>query len=564
MRATPPHAEEELDMVALLAQLCLPNLQRTLALMDRDPTSPTYGSMDRSYWYYRTLTNFPGAIWQQPMVALAALADVRHETKQHHGDPQLIEAATAALFAWTKCQHRSGAFDEWYRNESSYCPTAITTAGAVVTLELLGDRIDEGARNRVMGSARRAGRWLAPRYNRGVMNQNIAAAVALAGLARLDGGAEWHGRATSLLEKIGRDQSREGWFPEYGGFDFGYSTLALDLLALAGSFEFEHLTHPMAERLARFLLNVVEPDKAVPARLGSRGTGHAFLFGAISMSARVPSAEMLASRLLALHSAGLAASPSGVDDRYFAGFYFPAFALAYRAACGLEAVPSARRADAPPCEIAHADSGLAIRRQSGTTLVMSHRRGGATALLRRDLPPLYHLGYTVTKGGRRYSSAGWREDAAGDLADGQQASATFSKVSGELPLHWFSIPFQIAVHLLITSRLAECFQAVIKRAMINPKQKIALSMDRRVAFAGECIIIEDLLRVDRPLRIDGIEVTAQVPMHSPSARQDDGTVCIMSAEARAAVLSALGDGKPITLRWSLSTTTGESSVQIED
>src|SRR5262245_33478200 len=51
-----------------LAGLCLPHVPRALALMDRDVLSPTYGSMDRSYWYYRTLTNFPGAVWQQPMV----------------------------------------------------------------------------------------------------------------------------------------------------------------------------------------------------------------------------------------------------------------------------------------------------------------------------------------------------------------------------------------------------------------------------------------------------------------------------------------------------------------
>ena len=107
------------DAASPLGGLVLPTVQRALSLMDRDPGSPTYGCMDRSFWYYRTLANFAGAVWQQPMVGFSALYATPHADNPFAGAPSLREAAAAALKAWTRSQPRSGAFDEWYRNEHS-------------------------------------------------------------------------------------------------------------------------------------------------------------------------------------------------------------------------------------------------------------------------------------------------------------------------------------------------------------------------------------------------------------------------------------------------------------
>lgn len=549
------------DTATFLAGICLPQLPRALALMDRDPTSPTYGSMDRAYWYYRTLTNFPGAVWQQPMVAFAAMAAARHKSNPHAGDPQLIEAAAAALLAWTNAQHRSGAFDEWYRNEFSYCPTAITTAGAVVTLRLLGD-IKTDARSRALESIRRGGNWLARRYNHGVSNQNLASAVALSGLAWFERDGIWEKRTTALLERIANDQSSEGWFPEYGGFDLGYSTLALDFLALAGSFGFQHLTDPMAERLANLLLEIVEGDKAMPGRIGSRGTSHVFLSGAISLSSRIPAMQTLAGRLLGIHAAGLAAGPGDVDDRYFAYFYFPAFALAYHAASSGQVPAPARTAGSPPVLIRHAESGIAIRRQNGSTVAVNRRLGGAAALLRVNSAPLYHLGYTVTERGKRYSSASGHDTSSLSRSDDFHSFATFTKVSGGIPLRWLTIPFQLIIHVLATSRLAELFQSIIKGAMISPKQAVALSMERRTVFAADSVVFQDLLKPARALDLDDIAVTAQITMHSPSGRQDSGTSCVMTSEVKTTVMELLRAGRPAQLHWTLSMTTGQVDVRL--
>ena len=49
-------------------------LDRARGFVDRDHSSPSFGSCDRAFWYYRTIVDFPGAAWQQLMLGFSALA----------------------------------------------------------------------------------------------------------------------------------------------------------------------------------------------------------------------------------------------------------------------------------------------------------------------------------------------------------------------------------------------------------------------------------------------------------------------------------------------------------
>ena len=44
------------------ADAALHEIPRLLTLLDRDPSSPTYGCFDRNYWHYRT-QDFPSGIY---------------------------------------------------------------------------------------------------------------------------------------------------------------------------------------------------------------------------------------------------------------------------------------------------------------------------------------------------------------------------------------------------------------------------------------------------------------------------------------------------------------------
>src|SRR4029079_6277522 len=153
------------DTASILALLVVPSAMRACAFMDGNRTSATYGCADRPYWYYRTLTNFSGSTWQQVMLGHAALYKARHASNPHAGDPAALEAASAALSYWSKLAHRDGAFDEWYLNEFSYCPTAITGAVAALTLDWLGDTLTAEVRKSASTALCRAAAWLDKRYN---------------------------------------------------------------------------------------------------------------------------------------------------------------------------------------------------------------------------------------------------------------------------------------------------------------------------------------------------------------------------------------------------------------
>src|SRR5688572_11670500 len=101
--------------------LIVPSIARARGLVDRAEQSRTFGVANRSFWYYRTLTDFPGGSWQQVMLGFAVLS-TSSDPEIHAAE--MHELARATLRAWLGAQHRDGSVDEWYLNERSYCATA--------------------------------------------------------------------------------------------------------------------------------------------------------------------------------------------------------------------------------------------------------------------------------------------------------------------------------------------------------------------------------------------------------------------------------------------------------
>lgn len=535
----------------LLADVVLPQVDRAQALIDENPSSQTHGCADRTYWYYRTLTNFPGATWQQLMLAFAALYRAPHPANPHHLAPHTAGIVDALLGFWVRMQHRDGAFDEWYLNERSYCPTAITGAGAALTLLLMGDAVAPATRGAALTALERACTWLEPRYNADVMNQNLAAAAALQGLAHLLPGSRWERVAAAKLARIHRDQTAEGWFPEYGGMDFGYSTLALDLLAVCSVLGGGARVGEMAQRLSVLLRQVCGAGVSMPGRLGSRGTSHGFVFGALHFAATDSSAAAVAERLLGGIARQVLARPASVDDRYFAYFYLPQFALAFR---------HAARAAAAEVPVAQSDAltdltacGLAIFRRTGWSVTVSRRLGGAIAVERNDGPPLYHLGYEVTTSDRtRFSSAAWNtnggfQPVANDTAI--EIAAPFRAASSGVPLRRWMIPFQVVVHALVSSGLAATFQALIKRRMIAPTRASPLRLERHIETGAGGVRIRDTLIVAASAwRATSLRVATAISMHSPSGRQDPAGALSDGQLMQQACERLNHDGRAV-LRW---------------
>jgi hypothetical protein len=560
MQTAPSPSPAGLDAPSILARLTAPMGARAVAFMDLNRTSATYGCADRPYWYYRTLTNFSGSTWQQIMLGLAALYRTEHPSNPLAGNADVLGAASASLAYWASIVHGDGAFDEWYLNEFSYCPTAITGAGAALTLDLIGDQLSPDVREAASRALCRTADWLDKRYNPTVMNQNLAAAVALAGAAKID--PKWRAATESKLARVRKDQSPEGWFPEYSGADLGYSTLALDLLAAYHRLTDAPEPRAMARALTKFLADVQGSWRSLGGRVGSRGTSHVFQFGALYFSDHDNNAAQLAASWLDGLSNGAAPHPATVDDRYFAYFYFPEFALAYHQAVQRAVTPAV----SPKVQSGILDqsgSGLVAVSRGQWSALISRRLGGALALDGRNRPPLYHLGYEMVTAGGRFSSANWDEDTpCTAIADGVvKAQSEFRASSAGVPLKTLMAPFQLVVGFLGTSGLAEGFQGIIKKRMIAPKTAPGLRLERKITVTANGLSVHDeLIPRSGLVSIKRLDIARTISMHSPSARQD----AARNAELPEAVLSAataeLNAGKRVAIPFTIDGATGAVSM----
>ncbi|MFH1060194.1 MAG: hypothetical protein V1797_16145 [Pseudomonadota bacterium] len=528
------------------ARQVLPWLGRALALMDRDPGSPTHGCCDRNYWHYRTLTNFAGSTWQQLMLPLALLWATPRADNPLAGDPALLAAASAALGFWAGMGHADGSYDEWYRNEHSYCPTAFTAAGAGLTLLTLGEALTPAARQKAQVALERAGAWLFLRSNPAVMNQNLAAALAFAALASLTGREDWRAAGRERLALAAKHQHAEGWFSEYGGADLGYSTLALDLLAGCDRLDPAGPAATMARPLLAFLANLSGPGPWLPGRLGSRGTAHAFAAGVEHFAAADACAAALAGLWRAGHAQGRLAGPGQVDDRYFAYFYLPQFALAW--AWAAPEVPAAALAQPAASDLA--GCGFSLHRTEQGGLFMSRRQGGALAWLAPGAPPLYDLGWqALAKGQGVFQSNLWQNAALPAFGDLSAAAELARASRGQAIAGVRQAPFALFTSLLAASWPAEIFQAAIKRRLIQPAARLGLSLTRRAELAGGQLVISDRLqRREGCPALVSLGPALAIAMHSPSARQEPGATLDWGAWSPEQAAEALNHTGSLELR----------------
>lgn len=504
-------------------RITLLSLPRAFTLQDLNPLSRTYGCCDRGFWNYKTVTDFPSGAMQQLALAFAILYSVPFEENTYHGDPVILERARSAMLYWARTMHRSGAVDEWYRNEISYCATAFTTFGMAESLRMLGGQLDPSDIEVLKESVLRAARWLAKRFNPWVMNQNLAACVALWSAFVYTGEPWLRSAAVDKWEKTLKYWNPEGWFCEYGGPDLGYSTLALDLLALLGRSKCSVDLLGTAGDLCQFIASFICRSGDLAGGLGSRGTCHTFPYGTEVFAQSIPAATCLAAHLRREFGRGNLVSPENVDDRYLAYFYLPQFALA----CTATPLPE-------PCALLPSSdrywsaSRFVISHSGPADLVCSLNRNGAFNLYASGLPCHRNWGYWVeTEDGERWTSAGWVSDAITHygVENGRiDVSGPFVRVDDSLPLErWGSAFHFVSRWLFRSNRLAELSQHLIKERKIATRKPVPLTIDRQIFWEGSDLCVCD--RIHKSGRVPvfrRLAPAADFEAHSPSARMGSG------------------------------------------
>jgi hypothetical protein len=287
----------------------LETVSRVLGLCDRAAGSPTAGCCDRAHWHYRSI-DFPNARLQEAgwLFALAYAAPL--PGNRFRGQQRLLDWSRQVWRFWLAQRNRDGSVAEAYPNERSFCGTSFSAACFAETVELLGGAArwpDEVA------DAERTFAWLAAHASPEVGNQMAASLLALTLYARLSGKPEFaaaaHRRRGEMLACAGAD----GTVREYGGFDAGYQSITMSLLARVQRLGDDPELARMLDGSEALMRTAVDDLGRTDVGRNCRRTQFLYPYGFASKNSPVTA------RIMAGLQADAILRPTWMDDRYCIG-----------------------------------------------------------------------------------------------------------------------------------------------------------------------------------------------------------------------------------------------------
>lgn len=211
----------------VFAEKALATVPRVLGLCDREPDSPTFGCCDRTYWHYR-LTDVANARFQEAGLLLALAYSTPLPRNRFAGKEKMKQWIRGVWRFWLEHRNADGSTNELYPHEHSFCSTAFSAAAFLESVPLLdGTRAWQDE----LSCSRGTLCWLGCHANRSVANQMAASlhALTLYGIFTNDAAIKKMSsqRRETILEQVGSGCE----FSEYGGFDLGYQSITLSILA---------------------------------------------------------------------------------------------------------------------------------------------------------------------------------------------------------------------------------------------------------------------------------------------------------------------------------------------
>ena len=513
-------------MINPFKQRVLRGTERVLALLNRNPLSSTYGCFDRNFWHFKTIIDFPSSTYQQVVVGLAHLFSTAAPENPFHGSPVLKDAIRAGVFYWCEIQNRDGSQNEYYQNDRSFCPTAFTTYGIAETLLLMGDHFSEVEKARIHRHLLLGARWLARHRFAIVQNQMMASMNALYQVWKVtqDDGVRrsFEARRAEVLAS----QSAEGWFPEYGGADTGYSYKQLYLLSsylTAAGDDAEVLA--AASRLVDFLTFFLHPDGTSGGDYNSRSTQHVMPYAIDFFHRRLhsESTALLAAWYYRHTAADETISSLAMDDKYQSYFYYNSDVQSFLSFREAPDTAPVKRAEG----VTNFEQAGIVRIEVGDLLVwLSRRRSGVIRAFHQGKLVYSDSGYVLKVGGRLCATQ--CDDAAAVASvtsDGDRVRVSVRGNAGvvddSLPLVRWIVPFKFFCRTLLWfDFIGYWFNDKLKADLIARQVRVPVTLEREFSLASGGLAIRDRIVPRRPgIKISDVyRVRDFTVVHSPSSR----------------------------------------------
>lgn len=499
---------------------------RILMMWNRDPMSPAYGSFDRNFWNFKTLTDFSCATYQQAVLALSELYTAPSSQSVYSGQSMLLEAIRSGVLFWCQIQHKDGSQDEYYQNERSYCATAFTTFAIARAFSRMPQAWNLDEQQIIKSKVAVAADWLDRYSNPTVQNQMIASMNALYWAARITGEQRHKLAFDKRRAEVLQAQNSEGWFPEYGGADIGYSFKQLDFLCCYLAVEADQEIESAARRLVRFLVHFLHPDGTAGGSYGSRCTEHVFPFG-IEWMARRNSKEAVAAlgwyRLFQSQNSMI--GPNLVDDKYLVYFYFFSFVQS--------ALLPPLEAELPPSSNPIGEQGLLVWKQAGllrwadnhNAIWISRRKNGVLRWFCDGKCESSNSGYEIVLADGRIASTQCENfDSEINLLESNASleliiRGNAGELDVSLPLVRWIVPFKwVCRTLLAFDFLAIFYSRWLKRTKISESKSLSITVERRIALRGKTLSILDRISSQQHGLKKVLPIENVTLVHSPSSR----------------------------------------------
>ena len=303
----------------------LEQMPRLLGLLDRDVSSKTYGCFDRQHWSYAT-SDIAQARKQEAVLTLALLYKLKRKDNPYYNNNQIIEWIDATLNFWISIQHKNGSFDDLYPNENSFVATAFSSYAISETLLQLKNEIKN--REKTIMCLKKAASWLHKKMEIKVLNQESGSALFLYNLFLLTDNQLYKKWAEEKITLLSKEQSREGWFYEYGGADIGYLSLTIDYLGKYYKKTRDERVAEVLKRAVNFIVYFIHPNCTFGGNYGSRNTEYLAPHGFEILSGKIPNARIVSSCIREALTKKTTIAPFSFDDKYMM-FYSYTYLQAY-------------------------------------------------------------------------------------------------------------------------------------------------------------------------------------------------------------------------------------------
>ena len=190
---------------------------KLLNFQDTRNKSLTEGCFFYPYWKLKK-EKFVNSRWQEAVLTLSWFYN-------KYNSEDIWSRIVKGIDFWCKLQHKNGSFPEYSRLDRSFSATTFSTLAVINSIIILNYSKDKW-----LEKIKKSCEYLIKNDEFFLINQEAAAALALLKFGNYTNNVKYLKESERKLNIVLRNQSLKGYYKDDNGFDFGYSSLTLELL----------------------------------------------------------------------------------------------------------------------------------------------------------------------------------------------------------------------------------------------------------------------------------------------------------------------------------------------